>query len=54
MHHFTQSPAVRSTGKPSTLRRHPENLAAVLIWAVMGAASLTYPAAVIYGAGRGA
>lgn len=54
MSHFTDSPAVRSTGKHSTLRRRAENLAAVLIWAVMGAATLTYPAAVIYWAGRGA
>ncbi|XTR52884.1 hypothetical protein ACOM2C_06620 [Pseudarthrobacter sp. So.54] len=54
MHHFTDSPAVSSTGKQSPLRRHAENTAACLIWAVMGAASLTYPAAVIYWAGQGA
>jgi hypothetical protein len=54
MHHFTDSPAVSSTGKRSPLRRHAESLAAVLIWAVMGALTLTYPAAVIYWAGRGA
>jgi hypothetical protein len=54
MHHFTDSPAVTSTGNRATFRRCAENLAAVLIWAVMGAATLIYPAAVIYWAGRGA
>lgn len=54
MHQHTQHHAVSSTGKHSPIRRHAENLAAVLIWAVMGAATLTYPAAIIYWAGRGA
>ncbi|BCW70350.1 hypothetical protein NicSoilB8_13940 [Arthrobacter sp. NicSoilB8] len=54
MHQHTQSPAVSSTGKHSTLRRRAENLAAVLIWAAMSAMSAVYPAAVIYWAGRAA
>ena len=54
MHNHTQSPAVSSTGKHSTLRRRTENLAAVLIWSAMAAVTAIYPAAVAYWAGRGA
>jgi hypothetical protein len=54
MHHFTDFPAATATRETSPLRRWAENTAAALIWAAMGAASLTYPAAVIYWAGRGA
>lgn len=54
MHKHTQSPAVSSTGKHTTLRRRAENLAAVLIWTGMVAVTAIYPAAVAYWAGRGA
>lgn len=54
MHHFTESPAVSSTGKHTTLRRRAESLTAGLIWAGMVAVAAIYPAAVIYWAGRGA
>lgn len=54
MHHFTQSRAVRSTGKPSTLRRRAENLAAALIWTSMAAITAICPAAIGYWVGLGA
>lgn len=54
MHHFTESPAVSSTGKHSRLRRRAENLAAVLIWTGMAAVTALYPAGVAYWVGLGA
>ncbi len=50
MDKLTDSP----TTAASIVRRWAENTAAALIWAALGAATLTYPAVVIYWAGQAA
>lgn len=47
MNQHTHNPAVTTTGKHSTLRRHAENAAAAVIWACLAAAGALYPAVVL-------